>query len=1022
MKTILSTIMLLALYLNLVAQNNFILQENFNNNVVDPAIVFSPNLEGVDGRVEVVDNEGINTSPGVFIGKFSDGDLTRNGLDIHLEIADSSDVFLSFFIRDFFEENHFQDGLYFSNDGGASFVKAYSFLPEDWCNNTWGEFPPFSIDDLAAEIGMTFTNNFVVRIQQYDNADFNSSFDEDGFIIDNIAVYTKHPSYSNLPFEDDFDNGFYKGSWTWGNPAKTMFPIVNSAKPTGFAKVLDQVGTNGTPGVRIGKICDDGLTANALDLHLNLAGKTDVYLSFLIKDFFEENNIQDGLFFSDDGGNTFEQVYTFYGADWCNQWGEFPPFHVDGLAAAAGLEMTSTFIIRFQQYDNADFNTSSDEDGFDIDNVLVEERSPVFASLPFMDNFDNSNNGVLGPSWNWAHGDLTVMPLTNRVKPSGFVGIVDAIGIGNTPALRMGKRCDDGLTVNALDLHLNLDGLSDVYLSFNIRDFFEEKHNQDGLFFSDDGGNSFHQVYTFQATDWCNNWGGFPPFPVDVMAAAAGLDLTSTFVIRFQQYDDADFNTSSDEDGFDIDNVLVEQRSSVYASLPFMDNFDNSNDGALGPSWSWAQGDSTVAPLENRVKSTGFVGIVDAIGTGGTPGVRMGKICDDGLTVNALDLHLDLGGLSDVYFSFSIKDFFDENNIQDGLFFSDDGGISFHQVYIFKPTEWCNSWGSFPPFHVDAMAAAAGLNLTSNFIIRIQQYDDADFNTSSDEDGIDIDNVLVQQRTPVYATLPFTDNFNNSNNGELGPSWRWSHGDSTVVPIVDRVKPTGFVGIVDNIGTNNTPGLRMGKICDDGLTVNALDLYLNLENQEGVVLCFDLLDFFNENHFQDALFFSNDGGLSFTEIFKFDYDTYPNNQFTGTPVTIDIDDLTSSLGIPYSDQSVLRFQQYDDADFNTASDEDGIILDNILIKTDIINSSTEEDVSGNKFTLIPNPATNLLRINASYKIEKILILDVNGRVVINIEKGNNQSEEVDVSSLRNGVYFVQIFNKHGVGTEKIVKQ
>ena len=48
-----------------------------------------------------------------------------------------------------------------------------------------------------------------------------------------------------------------------------------------------------------------------------------------------------------------------------------PPIDVDALAAANGLSLTSTFVIRFQQIGSGDFDTGGDEDGFILDDISV---------------------------------------------------------------------------------------------------------------------------------------------------------------------------------------------------------------------------------------------------------------------------------------------------------------------------------------------------------------------------------------------------------------------------------------------------------------------------------------------------------------------------------------------------------------------------------------------------------------------------------------------------------------------------
>ena len=139
---------------------------------------------------------------------------------------------------------------------------------------------------------------------------------------------------------------------------------------------------------------DNSGTTNALDLHLNLQGKSQVNMTFKIHDISDEDNPQDGIYFSNDAVKTFKKVFDFKPESWCDQYGQFPPFDIDELARKVNLSFTSQFVIRFQQHDDGDFGYGSIvPDGFYLDDVKVYEPKLTYATLPFSDGFENS---VLG--------------------------------------------------------------------------------------------------------------------------------------------------------------------------------------------------------------------------------------------------------------------------------------------------------------------------------------------------------------------------------------------------------------------------------------------------------------------------------------------------------------------------------------------------------------------------------------------------------------------------------------------------
>ena len=72
-----------------------------------------------------------------------------------------------------------------------------------------------------------------------------------------------------------------------------------------------------------------------------------------------------------------------------------------------------------------------------------------------------------------------------------------------------------------------------------------------------------------------------------------------------------------------------------------------------------------------------------------------------------------------------------------------------------------------------------------------------------------------------------------------------------------------------------------------------------------------------------------------------------------------------------------------------------------------------------ELSIYPNPTNNTLFINNLPENSKIKVFDIFGKEVLNQENINNQ---IDVSGLQIGIYFMKIENKKGIFTEKFVKQ
>ena len=557
-----------------------------------------------------------------------------------------------------------------------------------------------------------------------------------------LCFLSTYSLYGQVIFEDDFETGSFKDGW---------IPRENITGTDGSVGVTPNTKFAGQYGAFIGKSSDGGFTTNALDLTLDLSGQSQVELSFQLYNNFDETQLQDGLYFSNDGGVNFTKVYDFDPTAWCIGWAQFPPFDIDKLATANGLTLTSQFVIRIQQHGEDDFvgGSRASEDGFYIDDVVVRVPTTEYATLPFEDNFET---GEFKTAWSWSHPDSTVLN-SDEIKPTGQVGIGTGNPYNSTYSAFMGKRCDDGFTTNALDLHLDLSGQSQVELSFQLYNNFDETQLQDGLYFSNDGGVNFTKVYDFDPTAWCIGWAQFPPFDIDKLATANGLTLTSQFVIRIQQHGEDDFvgGSRASEDGFYIDDVVVRVPTTEYATLPFEDNFET---GEFKTAWSWSHPDSTVLNSD-EIKPTGQVGIGTGNPYNSTYSAFMGKRCDDGFTTNALDLHLDLSGQSQVELSFQFYNNFDETQPQDGLYFSNDGGVNFTKVYDFDPTNYDISFQLFS-LNLNELIQNVGLTLSDSSVIRIQQHGEDDFvgGSRASEDGFYIDNVVVQN-----TKLPFITSF-----------------------------------------------------------------------------------------------------------------------------------------------------------------------------------------------------------------------------------------------------------------------
>ena len=83
-----------------------------------------------------------------------------------------------------------------------------------------------------------------------------------------------------------------------------------------------------------------------------------------------------------------------------------------------------------------------------------------------------------------------------------------------------------------------------------------------------------------------------------------------------------------------------------------------------------------------------------------------------------------------------------------------------------------------------------------------------------------------------------------------------------------------------------------------------------------------------------------------------------------------------------------------------------------------IISETNNIASNIKLNIYPNPSKGNVFVNSSEKIISISVLNILGEKVISNSRINNN--QLDLSQLNNGVYFINISTKKGVITKKII--
>ncbi len=115
----------------------------------------------------------------VAMDTLNSGVYALNELDLAIDLSGLDNVELSYWYKEYGDEDHAEDGCFISDDGvNFHLVNSHNGGP-----TAWTEFK-VDIDAAAVQLGLQLNSNFVIRFQQYDN----SSLTSDGICIDDVKV------------------------------------------------------------------------------------------------------------------------------------------------------------------------------------------------------------------------------------------------------------------------------------------------------------------------------------------------------------------------------------------------------------------------------------------------------------------------------------------------------------------------------------------------------------------------------------------------------------------------------------------------------------------------------------------------------------------------------------------------------------------------------------------------------------------------------------------------------------------
>lgn len=129
----------------------------------------------------------------------------------------------------------------------------------------------------------------------------------------------------------------------------------------------------------------------------------------------------------------------------------------------------------------------------------------------------------------------------------------------------------------------------------------------------------------------------------------------------------------------------------------------------------------------------------------------------------------------------------------------------------------------------------------------------------------------------------------------------------------------------------------------------------------------------------------------------------------------------------------LGYEGYDDSpNILKISHGGGHFTKEYFPKIDNINISAQNttptlsirDYISNKYTIFPNPATDIVTISndENIGIKQIKLLDISGKIIEEAFFNNDSEVQINVNDLANGIYLLQINTQNGVFIEKLIKK
>ncbi len=153
--------------------------------------------------------------------------------------------------------------------------------------------------------------------------------------------------------------------------------------------------------------------------------------------------------------------------------------------------------------------------------------------------------------------------------------------------------------------------------------------------------------------------------------------------------------------------------------------------------------------------------------------------------------------------------------------------------------------------------------------------------------------------------------------------------------------------------------------------------------------------------------------------------TYPEAQWFKMTCIYDLDaqtwamninDVEQFSGYPFEFGGQV-FESLAGLDFYSASGNIQMYVDDLIGGPGVLST---ENFAEDKFSVYPNPVTDILNIETQVPVDKVVVFDVLGKVVLH-ENPGTVSPTINMAALPSGTYFVKVFIDDNSKIVKILK-